>query len=436
MKNKLALSGGSKLIDYDFKKYNSIGKEEVEAVKKVVERGVLSDFLGSWDKEKFYGGTEVRALEAEWSEYFGVKHSVTVNSNTSGLICAVGALGLEPGDEVIVPPWTMTATATSVLVWGGIPVFADIKEDTYTIDPVDIEKKISKRTKGIIAVNILGQACDYEKILALAKKHNLWVIEDNAQAPGVKYNNKHLGTFGDIGVFSLNYHKHINTGEGGVCVTEDDELAERMQLIRNHGEAVVERKNVTRIDNIIGYNFRMTEMEAAIGREQLKKLNNILLRRELIAGILNDGLRKFEWITAPSVEKGSQHSYYLYALRFDLKKIDVRRETLCNAIKAEGVLGIAAGYTNIHLQPIYQQKIAFGKSGYPWSLHPNIVYDYSKGICPTAERLHEKEFACLQFCNYDYDERDIANIIKVFDKIWDNKESLKDLELANEKCEN
>jgi len=428
MENELAFLGGKKVIDYDVKRYNSIGSEEAEAVKKVVEKGVLSDFLGSWDSDKFYGGEQVRGFEEEWSKYFDVKHSISVNSNTSGLMAAIGALGLEPGDEVIVPPWTMTATATAVLVWGGIPIFADIKQDTFTIDSDDIKKKITKRTKGIIAVNILGQACDYESILDIAKTNKLWVIEDNAQAPGVKYKNKFLGTWGDIGVFSLNYHKHINTGEGGICITDSDILAERMQLIRNHGEAVVEGKKVERIDNIIGFNFRMTEMEAAIGREQLKKLNPLLLKRKGIVERLSKGLEGFFGLNIPARENHSGHSYYLYSIVFDIKKLKLSRRVICDAIRAEGVPGIAEGYTNIHLQPIYKKKIAFGTSHYPWSLNSDVEYNYAKGICPVAERLHDEEFACIQLCNYDFNDNDVDKVIEAFNKVWNNLHKLKNLE--------
>ena len=237
--NKLAIFNGPKTVKKKFKKYVSIGKEERKAALKVLKKGVLSDYLGEKDP-KFYGGEQVNKFERYIEKFFNVKHAITTNSWTSGLVAAVGAIGIEPGDEVIVTTWTMCATATSILHWNAIPVFADIDEKTYTIDPKSIEKNISKYTKAIIAVDIYGHPTNMKAILKIAKKYNLKVISDAAQAPGAFYGKKYAGTLGDIGGFSLNCHKHINTGEGGILVTNNDIYAERLRLIRNHAEAVVD----------------------------------------------------------------------------------------------------------------------------------------------------------------------------------------------------
>ena len=264
MHSELAIHGGLKTIKTTFPRYNPYGEEEVMAAKAIVESGVLSKFLGAWH-EDFYGGDKVREFETAWKELFRVNHAVTVNSATSGLIAAVGAIGIEPGDEVIVSPWTMCATATAILFWNAIPVFADIESETFNLDPISILKNITPRTKAIIVSDIFGHAADLEAIMKIARDNNLLVIEDAAQSPSAIYRDKYVGTVADIGVFSLNYHKHIHTGEGGVCVTDNDEFAERMQLIRNHAEAVVGAKGVTDISNMIGMNFRLGEIEAAIG---------------------------------------------------------------------------------------------------------------------------------------------------------------------------
>ena len=249
-KNTLAIFGGDKLIKEPLKRFNKYDEKEINAATRVIKSGVLSKFLGAYH-EDFFGGPEVLSFEKKWANYFGVKHAISVNSWTSGLIAAIGAIGIEPGDEVIVTPWTMCASATAILHWNAIPVFADIDPNTFCIDPSSIEKNISPYTKAILTVDIFGQSCDMNAILAIAKKYNLRVISDTAQAPGALYENQYAGTLADIGGFSLNYHKHIHTGEGGVLVTNDDNLATKLKLIRNHAEAVVGPMKFTNISNMM-----------------------------------------------------------------------------------------------------------------------------------------------------------------------------------------
>jgi len=270
---KLALHGGPKTITEPFKRYRPVGSEEAIAAKKVVESGVLSQYLGAWS-EDFYGGPKVKEFERVSADYFGVKHAITVNSWTSGLVAAVGAIGIEPGDEVIVSPWTMCASATSILHWNAIPIFADIEPETFCLDPESVEKNITPYTKAIMAIDIGGHSADMDALKKIADQHKLKIISDTAQAPGALYKGKLAGTLADVGGYSLNYHKHIHTGEGGILVTNDDEIADRLRLIRNHAEAVVGDKGVTNLSNMIGHNFRLGEIECAIGIEQLKKLGS------------------------------------------------------------------------------------------------------------------------------------------------------------------
>src|SRR3990167_2737129 len=193
---KLALLGGPKAIQETFKRYNSIGAEEAHAAKQVIESGVLSQFLGAWH-EDFYGGPKVREFERQCEDFFGVKHAITVNSATSGLIAAVGAIGIEPGDEVIVSPWTMCASATAILHWNAIPVFADIESQTFCLDPVSVEKNITPHTKAILAIDIFGHSADIETLRQLADKYQLKLISDTAQSPGAKYKGSYAGTLSD-----------------------------------------------------------------------------------------------------------------------------------------------------------------------------------------------------------------------------------------------
>lgn len=422
--SELAILGGPKAISQPLSRYNSIGREELEAVKAIIETGVLSRFLGCWEPD-FYGGEKIQEFEREWARYFSVNHAVTVNSNTSGLITALGAIGIEPGDEVIVSPWTMSASATSILVWNAIPVFADIEVETFNLDPTSIEKNITPYTKAIMVPDIFGHAADLDRIMALARQYHLKVIEDAAQAPGALCQGRQVGTIADIGVYSLNYHKHIHTGEGGVCVTNDPFLAERMQLIRNHAEAVVEDKGVEDLSNMIGFNFRMTEMEAAIGLEQLKKLSNLVAQRAGAADRLTAGIRHLKGLRLPIIKPGCTHVYYVYPLVYQASETGIPRPTILQALQAEG-LPIAGGYENLHLLPIYQKRIAYGNGGFPWTAD---VYkgrvSYKKGICPVAETLQDESFLQIGLCGYTFTDREIDQVIGAFLKVWDHLSDLR-----------
>lgn len=421
----LALLGGPRLINQTFSRYNSLGPEEVEAAKKVVESGVLSQFLGCWDPD-FFGGPKVQEFERQCEGYFGVKHAVTFNSWTSGLVAAVGAIGIEPGDEVIVSPWTMAASATAILHWNAIPVFADIEFETFCLDPASIEKNISPYTKAIMSVDIAGHSADMESLRKIADKHNLKIISDTAQAPGALYKGKFAGTLADIGGYSLNYHKHIHTGEGGIAVTDDDDLADRMRLIRNHAEVVVADKGVTNLSNMIGHNFRLGEIECAMAIEQLKKLDAMVKSRQRIAKKLDAGLAGLKGLYPPAVKADCTHVYYVYAMRLDTVVLGINRQRLYQALIAEGVPALAASYQNLHMLPMYQQKIAYGSKGFPWTsdiCRREVSYD--KGICPVAERLHESDFLGFGICSHEFSDEEVDIIITAFHKVWRNLEALR-----------
>jgi perosamine synthetase len=415
---RLALHGGPKTITSRLRHYNSIGVEEVEAARKVVESGVLSKYVGCWEPD-FFGGPKVQEFERLCETRFGVKHAVTLNSWTSGLIAAVGAIGIEPGDEVIVPPWTMCASATAILHWNAIPIFADIEPDTFCLDPAAVEAQISPRTKAIMAVDIFGQSADIDALRSIARRHGLKIISDAAQAPGVFYKGRIGGTLGDVGGFSLNYHKHVHTGEGGILVTDDDGLAERARLIRNHAEAVVGDKGVSNLANLIGYNFRLGEIESAIGIEQLKKLRDLVGTRQRAAERLAQGLRGLAGLRTPVVRKACTHAYYMFPMVVDVDRLGVTRDALFKALEAEGIMGLAQGYQNVHLLPMYQHKIAYGSKGFPWTAdfaRPEI--DYRKGICPVAEKLHDSTYLGFELCVHELNDSEVDLIAHAFRKVW------------------
>lgn len=427
---KLAINGGSPIRTELFPPHKYIGKEEKQAVIDVIDSGVLSRFLGCWHDD-FYGGPQIRALEKNWAEYFGVKHAVSVNSCTSGLYAAVGAAGISPGDEVIVSPYTMSASATAALIYGGIPVFADIEEDFYCLDPESIKKQITEKTKAIIVVDLLGLPYDADLINAIAEEHNLVIIEDCAQAPGAKHRDKFAGTLGDMGVFSLNYHKHIHSGEGGVIVTDSDELADKLRLIRNHAEAVVADKQVTDLVNMVGFNYRMTELEAAIANCQLEKLAGLITERQDNCAYLEAKLADIPSLKMPKVRENCTHAYYVHAIQYDEAVAGVSRERFIEAVQAElpatelregeGPL-VSYGYGKpLYLQPMYQEKVAFGKDGYPFSLSDR---DYPEGLCPVTERMFNKQFIGHELMRPGMSKQDLDDVAQAFHKVWDNRNEL------------
>ena len=372
------------------------------------------------------GGKKVRQFETEAAKYFGVKHAIAVNSWTSGLIAAVGAIGLEPGDEIITTPWTMAATATAILHWNGIPVFADIDPDTFNICPKSVEKLITPRTKAIMAVDIFGQSADMKALRALADAKGLKLLCDTAQAPGALVDKAYAGTLADIGGFSLNYHKHIHCGEGGVLVTNDDRLAARLCLIRNHAEAVVSSDDPIDLCNMLGFNFRMGEIEAAIASVQLRKLAARVQSRQRIASELNAGLAALPGLKTPMVAPGASHVYYVYGLTLDVDKLGVTRERVLAALRAEGVPYLMAGYQNLHLLPMFRHKIAYGTKGFPWkSPYCSTLIEYGLGLCPVAEELHAKSFLGVQICMNELPTEDVNSLIAAFHKVWAQLDSLK-----------
>lgn len=426
---KLAINGASKVRNELFPKYNSIDQKEIDAVVEVMKSGVLSKYLGAWH-EDFYGGDKIKEFEAAWSKYFGVKHSVSVNSNTSGLIIALGACGVGLGDEVLVSPYSMAISASAPLFWNATPVFCDLEPNTYGFCTESIKKNITKDTKAIVVVHIFGCPSNMDEIMQIAKEHNLYVIEDCAQAPGAKYDNKYVGTIGDIGVFSLNYHKHIHTGEGGVCISNNDTLANKMQLIRNHAESIVENKGEKSLENMLGYNFRLTEIQAAIGIEQLKKLDAEVAIRQEYAALYDAALDKYPFINVTKLENRT-HSYYAQAFEFLEDVAGVSRNKFISAVKAEltavqereneGV-PIGEGYVKpLYLIPMFQNKIAYNK--------PNFAFkdsvSYEKGTCPNVERFHYKTLWAHDFTRSPLTKEDVTDVIAAYVKVCENIDELK-----------
>mgnify|MGYP001460034291 CR=1 FL=1 len=429
MANILAVNGGEKTRKALFERYNSIDNNEIEAVTDVMKSGVLSKYIGAWCDD-FYGGDKTHEFEKLWGEKFDSKHTISVNSNTSGIIAALGACGIGYGDEVIVSPYSMSISATAPLVYNATPVFCDLNTNNYGFDIEHLKSLITKNTKAIIVVHIFGIPSDMDEIMEIAKKHNIYVIEDCAQAPLATYKEKKVGTIGDIGIFSLNYHKHIHTGEGGMCVTNNDILANKLQLIRNHAESVVESKGDTDLVNMLGFNFRLTELQAAIGIEQLKKLDAEVILRQRYAKMYDDALSKYPFIKINKIEDRTI-SYYIQVFEFLPDVAGISRNTFIEAIKAElevvkgreneGV-PIYEGYVKpLYLIPMFQKRLVYTKENFCFK----DEIEYKIGTCPNVEELENKKLWNHDFTRAPLTLDDINDIINAYKKVCDNIDELK-----------
>lgn len=393
----LALLGGTPAVEGPLKPFRAIGERERALVNEVIDGGLLSGFYGSWGEE-FWGGPMVRRLEALWQEKLGCRHVVSVNSATSGLFAAAGAIGLSPGDEVICPPTTMSATAVAPMFYGAVPVFADIEDQTFCLDPAAVEAAIGPRTKAIFAVNLFGHPARLAELRTLADRRGLYLVEDNAQGPFAMEDGRPAGTIGHIGVFSLNVHKHIQTGEGGLCVTDDDNLALRLQMIRNHGENVVRDVAIGDIANTMGLNFRMTELSAAVGVGQIERAQEIIDGRVAVAEHLSAGLQGIDGFSIPAVRENCRHVYYVWTARYDPAVVGIARETLVKALQAEGIPAAGGYVAPLYRLPMFRERRAIGRDGFPFT---GSNQAYGEGLCPVAEALHATGFVTYEICAHD-----------------------------------
>jgi len=422
----LALFGGSPVLSKPLSPYNTIGEAEAEAVSRVMRSGKISAFIGAWCDD-FNGGPEIKAFETAWSRRFGCKHAVSVNSNTSGLIAALGAIRISPGDEVIVPPMTMSATAIAPLFYGAIPVFVDVEPHYFCLDLAKVIAAITPRTRAILAVNLFGHPAALASLRKLADEKGIYLIEDAAQSPLAQENDRFAGTIGHIGVFSLNYHKHIHTGEGGMCCTDDDDLALRLRAIRNHGENIVEALDISDSTNLIGFNFRMTELSAAIGLEQLKKMDALVAEREMIATRLSQAVRQLPGLIPPQVSPECRHVYYVWAARYEQEVTGVSRSLIAKALNAEGV-PVWEGYIKpLYLLPVFLRRIAIGNQGWPFTLTERR---YEKGMCPVAENLFEQSLLEFCICSYAMSELEQDSVIEAFYKVFASLPALAKYEMG------
>jgi len=420
-KTNLALFGGAPIISTSFQKFSTIDESDEYAVSRVMKTRVLSEFIGS-DGDYFLGGKEVRTFESNFQKFFGVEYSISVNSWTSGLWVAIGALGLDPGSEIITSPWTMVAAATTILHWNLIPVFADIDSQTFNLDPNSVEEKISDNTRAILSPDIFGQSADIEGLMQICNKYNLVLISDSAQSPMSTRNGYFTGTASHIGGFSFNHHKHIQTGEGGMLVTNNAYFADRMQLLRNHGEIVIGRRNPDqRQFGILGMNMRLGEIEASIGSNQLKKLEKSVNSRISAANRLKDGIKHLEGLSVPVISEGNTHVFYVFGICINHNQIGVSQKRIFDALVAEGVPALMLGYQNLHKIPLFDLQLTYRTNPLPYSLISRRRAKQLKNQeLPVAEHLHNNSFIGINWCAFEYSDSEVDLIIAAFEKIWKN----------------
>ncbi|MHB8770856.1 MAG: UDP-4-amino-4,6-dideoxy-N-acetyl-beta-L-altrosamine transaminase [Syntrophales bacterium] len=342
-----------------------IDEEDIRAVVAVLR----SDWLTTGPK-----GAE---FEGAVTEYVGAGYGVAVNSGTAGLHCAMFALGIGPGDEVIVPPMTFAATANCVAYMGARPVFADVDPGTLLIDPAQAEARITPKTRAIIGVDYAGQPCDWDALRDRAKAHRLALVADGCHALGAEYKGRKVGTLADMTVFSFHPVKHITTGEGGMVVTDDPDLAEKMRIFRNHGITVDDRQRTAAGSwfyelDALGYNYRITDFQCALGISQLRRLPEWLARRRQLAGRYGSALASLPWLRPLSVQRNVAHAYHLYVIRIDAAAGAPDRNALFGALRNAGI-GVNVHYIPVHLHPYYQRHLGTGP-----------------GQCPVAEAAYEE----------------------------------------------
>jgi len=370
----------------------NVSRDDIALVKDVLK----SDFITQ--------GPRIKEFESALCKYTGAKYAVAVTSGTAALHIACLAAGIKKGDEAITSPITFVASANCILYSGGKPVFADIQEDTVNIDPEEIKKKITKKTKAVIPVHFAGHPCDIEEISRIARKHNLTVIEDAAHALGAKYKKSKIGSckYSDMTIFSFHPVKHITTGEGGAVLTNKKEIYQRLLILRNHG--ITKEKRDFKNHNyslmgpwhyeqhMLGFNYRITDFQSALGISQLKKLDSFLEKRKHAVCVYAKGLSGEQGIRVPIERSYVESSWHLYYVRF--KNINKRKEIFKKLRKCG--IGAQVHYMPVYLQPYYREN-----------------FGYAEGNCPRAEEYYKTTITLPLYSQItDSDIKYVVSILK------------------------
>ncbi|MEN6450272.1 MAG: DegT/DnrJ/EryC1/StrS family aminotransferase [Thermoguttaceae bacterium] len=410
MANKLAIHGGDPVCKQPFPAWPIFGEEEETALLRALRSG-------QWGR---LAGNEVAQFEKAFGDFQQAKHGIAVVNGTVALRLALIAGGIEAGDEVIVPPYTFLATASAVVEANAVPVFADIEQDTFNIDPTKIEALITPKTKAIIVVHLGGLPVDLDAFTEIARRHKLLLVEDAAHAHGAEYRGRRVGALGDMGTFSFQSSKNLCSGEGGIIVTNNDRLAERCRSIHNCGRIA---GGAWYEHHTIGGNYRLSEFQGAVLSAQFTRLPQQIETREENARYLAGRLSQLPGILPQA--RGPQctrHSYHLFTFRLDTAKLGVSREAFLKALTAEGVPASGGYLIPLYRQPMFV-NLAFGPyTGYR-ATHPNL--DYRQVQCPTCDRICTAEGAWLEQRLLLGTRKDMDDIAGAFEKIVENRNLLR-----------
>jgi perosamine synthetase len=393
MDAKLAINGGTPVRETMLPYGRQwLGEDDIATVIEILR----SDWLTT--------GPKVGEFERAFADLVDAKEAVAVSNGTAALHAAMYAVDIEPGDEVIVPPMTFAASANCVVFQGGTPVFADVDPDTLLIDPAQVKAKITPRTKAIIAVDYTGQPCDYDALRAIADQHNLTLVADACHALGGSYKGRPVGSLADLSTFSFHPVKHVTTGEGGMIATDDPDLAQRMRVFRNHGITRDHRQREQQgswfyemVD--LGYNYRLTDIQCALGISQLRKLPDGVARRQEIARRYDSAFAVVPAVEPLGMREDVSHAYHLYMIQLDLDQLKVDRASVFTALRAEGI-GVNVHYIPVHLHPFYRERFGTGP-----------------GLCPAAEAAYERLISLPMFPAMT--DMDIGDVIKAIRKVME-----------------
>lgn len=405
---QLAIFGGEKVKKTPWGTGKRFGEKELNQLSEALDQNNLF----------YWHGSKVKEFTRKFAEMYGMKYCVSTSSGSASVHVALGTVGVTAGDEVITSPMTDIGSVIGILYQNAIPVFADLDPFTYNMDPDSIREKITEKTKAIVVVHLAGNAADMDPIMEIARKHNIWVIEDCAQSYMCWYKGRLAGTIGHIGCFSTNDYKHISTGDGGMIVMNDENLYNRaFKFADKNYDRLTMQESKKREVEFLAPNYRMTELQGAVGLAQLDKLEWICSRRNAYGEAITEGIKDLPGIIPHKVLEGGKCSYWFYMFGVDEEKAGVSRDDFSKALEAEGIPN-SPGYISacVYEYDLFKNKEAYLGTHCPFNCkYYGKEIEYHTGLCPIAEKIIK---TCIRISvNEFYTPEDLKETIRAFRKI-------------------